>query len=94
MNSIDYSALPHFSKIVLDINDNNEALINLNNNVVHKQIFITTYYSLRENRHFQHRNVDESLEYIKILKQKILEENKTFLFKYSDRLHIALYGDS
>lgn len=91
MNIVDYSALPHVSKIILDINDNNEALIMLNNNIVHKQIFITRYYSLSEDKHFQYRNVDESLEFICELKQKILNEHKTFLFKYSDKLHKALY---
>lgn len=91
MNTVDYSALPHVSNIILDINDNNEALIMLNNDIVHKQIFITRYYSLSEDKYFQYRNVDESLEFIGELKQKILSQHKTFLFKYSDRLHKALY---
>lgn len=91
MNIVDYSALPHVSNIILDINDNNEALITLNNDIVYKHIFITRYYSLSEDKHFQYRNVDESLEFISEIKQKILAENKTFLFKYSDKLHKALY---
>lgn len=91
MNSLDIINLPDISIIELDVSHENKAIIKLNDIIITESTFVFQYYSAREQQFFQYKNIDDCIDIIKRIKHEILSNNKSFIFKYSQKMHNMLY---